>query len=176
MKKAVCFLILLLATIATQLAAQDCKICGDWIGIYKEQVPERGSDGEIDVVDKFVKIYIRINQYGEDLSIRVKTHPEKEPNELRYWSDCVITNKTDNSISFKSIIDDDYDWDSNDRINGHVIYKAVYSGVCFLDFHNGKMELSSRLHVDYYDKANYWIGGEDFKFFPKTTLFQDNDW
>lgn len=173
MKKTIFFLLLFLffEAIAT---AQDCKMCGDWIGTYTISIPDPEPDGGM--IDQNMKMLIRIKQYGDDMSIRVKTFPVNEPNDIKYWPDCEITNATDNSISFTSSAGDSFDWDNNDRKNGRVINKASYYCMCILDYRNGKIVLSRHFHVDYYDRYNSYIDGRDYGYETISLYQEDDDW
>ena len=159
---------------ATCFAQNDCKLCGDWMGIYTIQVPDPNPDGGI--IDEDERMYIRIKQLGNEMSVRVKICPVKEPNNVHYWSDCEITNLTDTSISFTSFIKDDYDWNNSDRKNGRVIEKASYYALCCISYYNGKIVMSYHMHVDYYDKYSALIQGRNFGY-ETITLYQgDDDW
>lgn len=172
MKKSIAtFLFLVIGTI---VSAQDCKMCGDWIGTYTIEVPDPNPDRGL--IHENRKMFIRIKQYGNDKSVRVKTTPVKEPNDINYWSECEITNSTDNSISFTSFVAEDYDWDNNDKTNGRIIYKATYYWVCSINYYSGKIVLSRRFHVDYYDKYNSWIDDHDASYETITLYQEDDDW
>ena len=149
-------------------------MCGDWIGTYTISIPDPEPDGGM--IDQNMKMLIRIKQYGDDMSIRVKTFPVNEPNDIKYWSDCEITNATDNSISFTSSAGDSFDWDNNDRKNGRVINKASYYCMCILDYRNGKIVLSRHFHVDYYDRYNSYIDGRDYGYETISLYQEDDDW
>ena len=164
----------LLGMASIPLCAQDCKMCGDWIGTYTISIPDPDPDGGM--IDQHVKMYVRIKQFGEDLSVRVKSYPVDEPNNVKYWSDCEITNTTTSSISFTSYADDSYEWDNTDKKNGRIIYKALYFRECVLDYYSGKIVLSLHFHVDYYDRYNSWIDGHDFGYETITLYQDDEDW
>lgn len=172
--RTVILLAFLLGMALIPLRAQDCKMCGDWIGTYTISIPDPDPDGGM--IDENVKMYVRIKRYGDDMSVRVKTHPVKDSNNIKYWSDCNITDLTNNSISFTSFVTDSNDWDNNDRINGRVINKASYSVICRLCYQNGKMVMSRHFHVDYFDRNNYWIDGNDYAFETISLYLEEDDW
>lgn len=171
--RTVILLAFLLGMALIPLRAQDCKMCGDWIGTYTISIPDPDPDGGM--IDENVKMYVRIKRYGDDMSVRVKTHPVKDPNNLRYF-DCSITNTTNNSISFTAFVGDDYDWDNTDKKNGRIIYKASYYWVCLITYYSGKMVLSRHFRADYYDKYNSWIDAHDAGYETITLYQEDDDW
>lgn len=148
-------------------------MCGDWVGTYNLLIPD--SDPEGGFIEQNMKMFIRIKQYGDDVNVRVKSSPANEPRNIKYWPDCEITDATDNSISFTSPAGDTYDWD-NYRKNGRFVNKASYYCVCTINYRNGKIVLSRHFHVDYYDKSNFWIDGNDYGYETITLYQEDDDW
>lgn len=174
MKKAICFLVLLMGMMAMPLLAQDCKMCGDWTGNFTIQIPDPDPEGGM--IDEQIKMYVRIKQYGDDVSVRVKTHPTKDPGEIKYWSDCNITDYDTGSISFTSSAGDTYDWDDTDRKNGRIISKASYYAICRLNYQNGKIVMYRHFRVDYYDRNDCWIDGRDYAYETISLYQEDDDW
>lgn len=171
MKKILALLSILFTFIVTTLAQNDCKMCGTWNGTYSITFPDPNLD---ELVDEVRKIIIRIKQYGDDISVRVKNYPVKDPSNVHYWNDCKITNVSENAISFSSFVRDSFDWDSSDRKNGRIINKASYWNICTLSYEKGKLILSEHLYTEYYAKNGDIIGTHNSPI-SSVSLYQDDD-
>lgn len=172
MKKTLTLLITLCTLSALSFAQENCKLCGTWIGTFTLPVPDPDPDG--DIANETFKMYIRVRQHGNNYSVRVKTFPIKETDNIKYWNNCEVTSISEESITFSSFVRDCYDWSNSDRKNGRVIHKTSYWNICTLTYHSVKLVLSQHLHTKYYDKNGTLIGTHNN---PSSyiSLYQDND-
>jgi len=169
MKKIV--IVLFLFTLSTIVFAQtNCTLCGDWIGNYS--IEDFDSDGRF--FNENRKMYIRVQNNGDKMSIRVKTFPTKDPSDVKYWNDCKITRSTDKKITFYSFIFTSDDWSGAEKKNGIVICKANHFVSCVLTYVDGRVLLSQNLYTEYYDCRGELIGTHSN---PRETitLYKD-DW
>lgn len=173
MKKIIALTLIMLPLALPLFAQDDCKMCGTWIGTYSFPLPDPDPDG--DIVNENYKMFVRVKQYGNNYSIRVKTFPIKETDNIKYWNDCEVTAVSEDVISFSSFVRDSYDWSNSDRKNGRVISKTSYWNICTLTYSNNKLILSQHLHTEYYDQNGTLIGTHNNPL-SSISLYQDDDW
>ncbi len=153
-------------------AQDDCKMCGTWTGAYTLPVPAPNPGGGF-VYENF-KMIVRVKQYGNNFTVRVKTFPIKETDNIEYWNDCDVTKISEENLSFSSFVSDSFDWTISDRKNGCVISRASYWKICKLTYHNGRLVLTQYLNAKYYDRNGLLIGTHDNPS-SSVSLYQDDD-
>lgn len=154
--------------------AQDCNLCGTWEGVYKILVPDPNPEG--DVLEESQKMVLRIKIYGDDATIRVKSIPIKDPSNVKYWSDCIVSYYDGNTIKWSSYNSTSYDWNNSDRKNGKIIYCAEYTWIGSATFSNGCLRFSYYMHSSYKDKNGNEIGTHDTPTKHLTMYKDEGDW
>lgn len=164
---------LILTVMATPLVAQDCKICGDWIGTCS-------LDHEWDPVYKTMtkktyKIYVRIKQEEQNHFVRVKLVP-LDGGETWYQEPCNIKYITSNSITWSVFLRDDSNWDDSDKYNGLTIGYAKYYHYYKVVSCDGYLCLTCQVIVQYYSRSGSFIGTDKGPFHIRTNIYKDDDW
>ena len=84
--------------IYSPLPAQECKLCGDWVGTYPGSQKNKNT-GEMD--DGIYKEYIRIKKYGQEYKIWFKTEFPLHNYVRHDYDECTILRVDEESIYFK---------------------------------------------------------------------------
>lgn len=182
MKKTIALLTLLLGMVTIPSAAQDCTICGDWIGHY--YAPNFVDEDE-DIHYEDAKIYIRIKPNGESVFVRVKREllsrdTDYEDDNTVYYD---ITSPNSISWSYKTYTDFEsgrHNGNHYDKSEWHRCYSATITG--------NKMVCTCWLRIRYlrktttntreYGYEEWWVdvGYKDFPTDTYTLYKDDGDW
>lgn len=160
--------------LSQSLVAQDCKMCGDWIGTCS-------LDHEWDpvyktMVKKTYRIFVRIKRVDENPIVRLKLIPT-DGGETWYQDPCNIEAFTTNSIAWSVFIRDDSDWDENDRLNGIIIGSAKYYHYYEATYYSGYMHLTCKVVTKYYSRSGDYIDLDSGPIHINTNVYKDDeDW
>lgn len=170
MKKKLLLNVFLLLTMTTAMA-QNCDLCGTWMGNYKSQEYDETEGG---MVYKTFKVFVRINKYGDDYRVRIKSHDVKNPSDVRYWEDCNIVETGDGYLRWYRKIEKRPFY-----VNGYVdsyteseLYDCVKNVGGVLQF-----TIMDRHHMRTYDNHGNCVEEEDY--YPSTNVLlykEDLDW
>lgn len=109
MKRLLSLILLCLVIATTSFAQEGCKLCGDWVGVYKQDLGKYDQN-EDRIIPADYKLYVRIKKNDDTYIVRVKYRIADGSMEFNYTPDCIITNSTDTKISWY--------WDWGDDDNG----------------------------------------------------------
>ena len=165
------FLIALFFVVTINVLAQSSALCGTWMGNYRSQEYDETAGG---MVYKTYKVFVRINKYGDDYRVRIKSHDVKTPSDVRYWEDCNVLEARDNYLSWYRKIERRPFY-----VNGHVdsyteseLYDCVKNVGGIL-----QLTIMARHHIRTYDIHGNYVEEEDY--YPSTNVMlykEDLDW
>ena len=139
-------------TTAACFAQDGCKLCGDWVGVYEKELGKYDYN-EDRIIPASYKLYVRIKKIDDTYIVRVKERIIDGSTDFNYMPDCIITNSSDNRISWY--------WDWGDDDNGGYGYsngvaythqtsyvtiylesgKLIYTGITIIKEYNRRGEL-----------------------------------
>lgn len=126
-------------------------------------------------MEKNIKIYVRVKQHDNHFSVRVKTIPIIEPENINYWNECIVNNATDNTITFMSFSGDELDWTSDSKINGKKIARASYWMVCTITYNHGELIFTDGQYIKYWGIDDSLIGEQTIPSSVSIALYKDDD-
>ncbi len=161
-------LMMLLALTFYNISAQECDLCGTWIGTSKVFL-----SGD----DTVQKTYIKIKKYGEKYTIRVKqVYTDNNQSKTNYWNDCTNVYVNGNIIGWRSF---SHQVDENDdghwKHNGRIIDVAKYYYVCTATFDNGILYFSQKVEGEFIGRDGGIIGKYDQPPYPIKELYKEED-
>lgn len=106
MKKSLLIIAVFCSLFSMQLRAQECKICGDWVGVFEGSKMHPSEDR---TVSAEYKLYIRIKKVDDNFIVRVKDRLADGSSEFVYAPECIVQNVTQNKISWY------WDWGEDDN-------------------------------------------------------------
>ena len=175
--KRILSLTLLYIAIATTSFAQECKMCGDWVGIYESSKPHPTEDR---LIPADHKLYIRIKKVENNIIVRIKDRVADNSAEFWYMNDWKISDFSDNRIIlvWDTGIDDNYGegWGIKDgrrcAYRRDVVYASIELRQGILYFDGGTN------YVTWYDSNDKIISTFNFpNHVPakNVTLYKDDD-
>ncbi len=154
-------LLLMFAFESCNLLAQDCNLCGTWIGVFRVFL-----DGD----NTTKRLYIDIKKtYRDKYVVRVKevyTYNDQS-SKTYYWHECMDVNANKNVITWKSFshqIDDNEDGG----------YEKYYY-VCTARVDNGILYFKQMVEGFYYGRNGEIIGEYNQPAYPTKELYKDED-
>lgn len=174
MKKIAILLFFVWITSISVFAQIDCNMCGTWIGSWNGQ--QLNPETEQYDYGKWKK-YVRINKYGANYKIRIKTEFPNH-NWTMYESDTyTILQATENLIYFKLTDEMVPDMEGN-SISGYSVLERYYQ----ITYNDGYINLTLQKQIVYeYDRNKRFIGQWDGTSYKAQTpddnidLFKDDD-
>ena len=147
------FYILMLFCITYPMSAQECVLCGDWVGNFTDPYfPEND-----DVVKVSFTRTIRITCKDDNYDVKMKT-TRNDNNDVRYYNGAQITHSDENSISWYYLLMSSYDWDSSDKFNGVTIGHVDFYSCCKVIIDQGVLKYIEYHKRLYYDRRGNYIG------------------
>ena len=146
------FYILMLFCIAYPMSAQECVLCGDWVG-------ETTFKDIMDGSKITLKRTVRIKQEEGTYSIKMKA---LRNGEVEYYNTGRIKQVDETSISWCYLDDTEYDWDSSSKYKGWYIGHADYYVHCNVKVELGVLRYTQYWVVLYYNREGQYIGEETF--------------
>lgn len=186
--KTILFTFLLGITTVTCFAQDDCKMCGDWVGVYQTAYPrtEYERDNAQSMADfkegKVIK-YIRINKFGDSYKIRIKTIYEGFTGCVYEQDKIDILKTTDYSIYYKKTTEMDAEYDVNDRVMGYsnleyfflITYDNGYMQHEIVDVYVNEYDRNKNLIRKYQDSALEYAKNPSWGY--NIDLYkEENDW
>ena len=151
--KRILFYILILFSIAYPMSAQECVLCGDWVGNFTDPYfPEND-----DVVRVSFTRTIRITCKDDNYDVKMKT-TRNDNNDVRYYNGAQITHSDENSISWYYLLGSDYNWDSSDKFNGVTIGHVDFYRCCEVIIDQGVLKYIEYHKRLYYNRSGHYIG------------------
>ena len=142
---------------ATCFAQEDCKMCGDWVGVYESSKMHPTEDR---LIPADWKMYIRIKKIDGFYNARVKTRIADNSMEYVYWTDWKMYQAYDNKIILRWEVKDD-------KVYDDVYFTLTYNqGILYFD--------GGTIHRTYY--ANKSKQTLPAPFSPVTLYKEENDW
>lgn len=169
MKKLITLTLIMLPLALPLFAQDDCKMCGDWQGIYSTTELSTGENAG------YRRMVVRIKKTGTTKTIRIKNYAVDNPSDIIYWTDIQVAYCNENTISFKCPVGNEKNWDDY-KINGRYVACAYYTCFGSVNYVNDFLSLSYYFHVDYVDKNNNVIKSEDYDQTDLKLFQEDNDW
>ena len=171
MKKLIVYIVL---SVLSYMAAtaQEPAICGDWVGVYKD-------DNVVDdkhIYDVDYKRYIRIKNIGGHYTVRMKTRIVDGSRPVNYSPEGHITEATDQKIKWEYYLESTYDWSPKDMRNGIPIGHADYYAYCSVTLQNGVLKYSGYYQAVYYDKQGREIDTDNYHKTTTTLYKEEADW
>lgn len=169
MKKALITLVCIICGLSA--SAQECTMCGDWVGVYSFPKYDKANDR---LVDAQRKMFIRIKKNGEHYSVRIKTRYVDEPGDYVYLTEWELYSAYENKIVLK--------WEVGKSDNGGYGYdsfayslEVVYAAI---EYRNGTLLFDGgTVYAQYYDKNGNLIKKNTYQFEKPFTLYkEDDDW
>ena len=155
----------------TCYAQDNCKMCGDWVGVY-ESSKMHPTEGRLVPADW--KLYIRIKKIDGFYTVRVKTRIADNSGDYFYWPDYTVYQADDNKIFLR--YDGGYD-DNNGNGYGTFAYSVDIIHIS-LEYQYGILYLDGKQYVRLYDNNDNLIDNKDIKLYksPIKLYKDDNDW
>ena len=148
------FYILMLFCITYPMSAQECVLCGDWIG---ETTFKDITDGS----KITIKRTVRIKQEEGTYSIKMKA---LRNGEVEYYNTGRIKQVDETSISWCYLYATNYDWDSSDKYNGVTIGHIDVYVHCNVKLELGVLRYTQYYVFLYYNREGQYIGEENGRF------------
>lgn len=175
--KRLLFLVFVCHVCITNVFAQDCGLCGTWIGIaHDTTLKEHPETGNVMPADE--KLYVRIKQINGNYQVRMKAQIADGSRPFSYLPECRVTSVDGNTIKWSQ------DWGGNDDSNqstmqGVVVGRdtqiAYFTGILM----DGVLRLSEIYIITYYDRQGRIITSKSFPvhYSNGVTLYkEDDDW
>lgn len=151
------------------LSAQECQLCGDWVGVYSYPKYDKTNDRLVDAQRKMV---FRIQKNGEHYTIRIKTQYVDEPGKYVYLTEWKLDRVYENRIVLK--------WDVGKSDNGGYGYDGyaytldvVYATIEYRDgtlFYDG-----GTVYSKYYNEKGRMIEKKEYQYENPIKLYKEND-
>lgn len=176
MKRALLLAFIALACVSIA-GAQDCDLCGTWIGIAHEAaLREHPETGNMMRVDE--KLYIRIKQINGKYQVRMKAQIADGSRPFSYLPECKVTSVVGNTIKWIQ------DWEGNEGGNlgteqGIVVGRDSQIAYFTAVLTDGVLKLSEEYIITYYDRQGREITSKSFpvSYSKGVTLYkEDSDW
>lgn len=171
-------IVLSLLCITTVMAQDYTRICGDWIGVYKDYKDDVDEDGEHYLAPTDYKAYLRIKYIDNHYTVRMKTRIADESSPFNYRPECRIESANENSITWIFDHGDDYEWRPSDKEQGISIGHSHSISRCWVTLTNGVLKYTDMCIITFYDKQGRIITTRQLDGLGKSfTLYkEDNDW
>ena len=169
--KKLLFLILFCSTSIASVFAQECPMCGDWVGVFDYPRYDKSKDRLVSAQKKMV---IRIRKNDDQYSVRIKTRYVDSPGEYVYWTDWKLHQAYENKIVLK--------WDVGKSDNGGYGYGSFAYSIdvvyATIEYRNGTLLFDGgTAYAKYYDKNGNLIEKNTYQFEEPLTLYkEDDDW
>lgn len=154
------FLLAIIYILGGSVSAQDCPMCGDWVGVYVGGKYDRSENRR---VEANWKMYIRIKNNDGHYSVRVKERLADNSRDFIYWTDCnVYEVKGNKIILWEEFKDDDF--------HENVYYTIEYNhGILYFD--------GGIVYRTNYNSSGRVINKYEFSAMKPVTLYkEDDDW
>jgi len=151
--KRILFYILILFSIAYPMSAQECALCGDWVGETTFKDITDGGKSKITI-----KRTVRIKQEEGTYSIKMKA---LRNGEVKYYNTGRIKQVDETSISWCYLDHTKYDWDSSSKYKGWYIGHLDVYAHCNVKLELGVLRYTQYYVFLYYNREGQYIGEEN---------------
>lgn len=107
MKKLFALTLMMLPLALPLFAQDDCKMCGDWVGVYNGTKPHPTEER---LIPADYKLYVRIKRIEDNISVRLKCQLADNSAAAWYMNDWKVSDYSENRIVLV--------WDGGDDDNG----------------------------------------------------------
>lgn len=142
---------------------------GEWTGVYGNYIYDIVQD---EFVYSDLKLVVRIEQFGSQMSVRVK-ELKKDGTLLYYWDNCSVVDSDNNTIIFTQIENDEYDIEERYYYHTEKTYKLIYE--------QGRIHLEPINNILYKQYPSGGVITKDFTHFKdfqrkNMYLYKNDNW